>query len=50
MSIRNAPTDTLHQVSEAVMDDPPPEEHPVIQDALDIDPENDKPPSPVQPA
>ena len=35
-------------MSEAVIDDPPPEEHPVIQDALDVDLEDDKPPSPSQ--
>ena len=45
-----ATTETLHQESEAVMDDPPPEEHPVTKDVMDIDPENDKPPSPTQPA
>ena len=32
------------------MDDPPPEDHPVTQDAMDTDPKNDKPPSPAQPA
>ena len=42
--------ESLHQVSEAAMDDPPPEEHPVTKDAMDVDPENDKPPSPAQPA
>ena len=47
---KHATSETLHQVSEAAMDDPPPEEHPVTKDVMDIDPENDKPPSPTQPA
>ena len=47
---QHATTETLHQVSEAVIDDPPPEDQPVTQDAMDADPENDKPPSPAQPA
>ena len=47
---QHATTETLHQVSEAMMDDLPPEDHPVTQDTMDIDSENDKPPSPAQPA
>ena len=47
---KHATSETLHQVSETVVDAPPPEAHPVTQDAMDADPENDKPPSPAQPA
>lgn len=46
----NATSEILHQVSEASMDDLPPEEHPVTKDTMVADPENDKPPSPAQPA
>ena len=45
-----ATTETLQQESEAVMDDPPLEDHPVGLDAMDLDLGTDKPPSPAQPA
>ena len=32
--------ESLHQTSEAAMDDPPPEEHPVTMEPMNIDPEN----------
>ena len=44
---KHTASESLHQVSEADIDDPPPEEHTVTRDAMDIDPENDKPPSPA---
>ena len=40
-------SESLHQTSEAAMDDPPPE-HPVTMDPMNIDPEIAKPPSPAQ--
>ena len=43
-------SESLHQTSEAAMDDPPPEEHHVTMDSMNVDPENAKPPSPAQPA
>ena len=33
-------SESLHQISEAAMDDPPPEEHPVTMEPMNIDPEN----------
>ena len=43
-------SESLHQTSEAAMDDPPPEEHPVTMDPVNFGLENAKPPSPAQPA
>ena len=42
-------SESLHQTSEEAMDDPPPEEHHVTMDSMNVDPENAKPPSHAQP-
>ena len=46
---KHATSETLHQVSETAMDDPPPE-HPITADPINVDPEPAKLPSPAQPA
>jgi hypothetical protein len=43
-------SESLHQTSEAAIDDPPPKEHNVIMDSMDVDPARAKPPSPIKPA
>ena len=43
-------SESLHQTSEAAMDDPPPEEHHVTLDYMDVNPATSKPLSPVKPA
>ena len=42
-------TETSLQAAEATIDDPPPEEHNVTIDHMDIDPATTKPPSPIKP-
>ena len=42
-------SESLHQTSEAAIDDPPPEEHNVIMDSVDVNPANAKPRGPIKP-
>ena len=52
-SIPTDPEQTPEQSNpntEAILDDPPPEEHPITMEPMNIDPENAKRPSPAQPA
>ena len=42
-------TETSLQAAEATNDDPPPEEHNVTIDHMDVDPVTTKPPSPIMP-
>ena len=42
--------ESLHQTSEVANDDPPPEEHNVTMDSMDVNPTNAKPSSPIKPA
>ena len=43
-------SESLPQTSKAAMDDPPPEEHLVTMDPMNVDRENANPHSPAQPA
>ena len=43
-------SESLHQISEVAMDDPPLEEHHVTMDSMDVNPAHAKPLSPAQPA
>ena len=47
---KHTTSESLHKASEAAMDDPPLEEHPVTTNPMNVDPEKAKPPSPAQPA
>ena len=42
-------TETSFQTAEAIVDEPPPEEHNVTMDHMDVDPTTTKPPSPIMP-
>ena len=43
-------SEASHETPEAVADDPPPEEHNVTMDSMDVNPTNAKPSSPIKPA